>query len=354
MMRNWKTKIQFLGLSAFIFAGSVSSSVAQTPGNLIQQPSQQPQQQAQLQAQQQAPAGAAAPNPQQAMQPGGMGQVPFPPLEPAHQQYLERVLVAWENSTSGIERYQCKFARWEFDPTKNNDPRIFQSVATGVIRYLAPDKGMFQVEDIKFLKQKPDGKWAHEAIPDQFGEWWICDGTSVHLYDQTKKHVKKYPLPPNMQGAEVFNSPLPFVFGVKAQKIQERFWIRPLEPPTLPNGKPSQDVVVLEAYPKYQGDAVNYHHVTIELDVKTVLPTAIAVHLPNWTPQAPHREIFQFQEREVNGSLLAKINETVFRQSFIPKEPPKGWTVEEIPFVPEEDAQRVATPGGQQQNSLPR
>ena len=353
-MQNWKSLIKIVPILAFVFAGSVRDSLAQQPANVIQQPGQQAGQQPGQQAGGQPPMPAAGQMP--AVAGAQMGQAPFPSLTPDYQKYLDNVLAAWENSTKGIQRFQCKFSRWQYDPTKTNDPNAFYTAASGVLRYMAPDKGMFKVEDLRFRKQKADGKWGHEAIPDQFGEWWICDGESVHLYDQTQKHAKKYPLPPNMRGAEVFNSPLPFVFGVTAQKVNSRFWVRPLPPPPGPDGKPNDKVILLEAYPKNQADAMNYHHVSIYLDRQEVLPLGIVIFLPNWTPQPQndHKEVFEFRDREVNASLLAKFTEAVFRQNFIPIEPPKGWTVEEIPFVPDEDAQRVAAPAGQQQNQLPR
>lgn len=357
-MRNWKTILLFTALSTFVCAGLASNSLAQQPANMIQQPGQRAagQVQAPIAGQMQGaaptqavPINGAVQNPAAAPS-VPMGQAPFPALDPAHQKYLDEVLAAWENSTKGIDRFQCKFLRWQYDPTKTNDPSAFYTGATGILRYMAPDKGLFKVEELQFRKQKQDGTWGYEKIADQFGEWWICDGQSVHLYDQTQKVAKKYLLPPNMRGAEVFNSPLPFVFGVNAQKVNARFWIRPLQPP-------NNNVILLEAYPKHQSDAMNYHHVSVYLDRKEMLPVSIVIHLPNWTPQPQndHREVFEFRDREVNAGLLAKFTEAVFRQSFIPIEPPKGWTVQEVPFVPEDDeAQRVAAPAGQQQNQLPR
>ncbi len=362
-MQNWKHLVQLFSLLVVVFAGPVRHSLAQAPANMIQQPGQNPnganagQRPSPLAGQgQPAQNGGLAPTqatPNQAQAPvAQMGQAPFPPLAAAYQNYLDDVLARWEKSTAGIQRYQCKFSRWQYNAPQ--DPKVFETAGSGVIKYLAPDKGMFQVEELKIRKQKPDGTFGHEVIPGQYGEWWICDGECVHLYDQTQKIAKKYALPPNMRGAEVFNSPLPFVFGVNAQKVNARFWIRPLPPPPGANGQPNENVILLEAYPKFQADAVNYHHVSIYLDSKDYLPLAIIVCLPNWTPTAEHKEVFEFRDREVNTSLMAKINEAVFRQSFIPKEPPKGWTVEEIPFVPEEDGQRVAAPSDPQQNQLPR
>ncbi len=350
-MRNWKSIVQFMLLTPLVCAGLVSDSLAQQPPNMIQQPGQRP-----TQAPIPAPAQAATAQNPAAQNPAGvpgtpvapMGQAPFPPLAAEIQKYLNDVLAAWENSTKGIERFQCKFSRWQFDPAKTNDPAAFSTAASGVLRYLKPDKGLFKVEELLFRKQKPNGQWGYDKIPDQYGEWWICDGENVHLYDQTQKVAKKYPLPPNMRGAEVFNSPLPFVFGVDAQKVNSRFWVRPLQPP-------NNNVILLEAYPKHQSDAMNYHHVSIYLDRKDILPKSIVIYMTNWTPQPQNdfKEVFEFSDREVNAGLLAKLTEAVFRQSFIPIEPPKGWTVEEVPFVPEEEAQRVAVPAGQQQQ-LPR
>jgi TIGR03009 family protein len=334
------------------------SGMAQIAGNTIQQPHAQTANPA-------APMSVGGPTAPTTPQggtgnmPGGLGQAlpeapmgvaPFPPLDPALQQYLGNVLQYWQQSTAKIQRYQCKFTRWQYDPTKVNDPSQHHSIAKGVVRYMAPDKGMFQVEDIHFLKQQPDGKFTYEVVPGQYGDWWI-------LYDRTEKKAKKYMLPPSMQGAEVFNSPLPFVFGVDAEKIQARYWIRPLPPPVDKNGKQNDQIVLLEAYPKMQADALNYHHVTIYLDRNEFLPVAIDIALTQWTPTAPHREVFQFSEREVNLTLLEKINETLFRQAFIPREPPKDWTVEEVPFLAEEAPQeplRASNPNAPPPNALQR
>jgi hypothetical protein len=106
-----------------------------------------------------------------------------------------------------------------------------------------------------------------------------------------------------------------------------------------------------------QADALNYHHVTIYLDRNEFLPVAIDIALTQWTPTAPHREVFQFSEREVNLTLLEKINETLFRQAFIPREPPKDWTVEEVPFLAEEAPQeplRASNPNAPPPNALQR
>ncbi len=267
----------------------------------------------------------------------------FVPLSPESDRMLKSLLGKWQNATQGIERYKCDFLRWQFDMTKISDPKIYHTAARGVVRYMAPDKGMFRVDELKFVRKDPrdpQADWQLHADPEQFGEYWICDGNSVYLYDRTQKKATKYTLPPEMQGKQVFNSPLPFFFGVDAQKIEQRFWVNPL-PDAVVNEKP---VHVLDVYPKTQADAVNYHHVRVYLDQAESLPVAIEVCMPNWTEEKPNREFFEFRNRNTNWNLLDKIKEmSIFKEEFIPKEPPAGWQVEVKPYEPEAPA-RVANP----------
>jgi len=279
----------------------------------------------------------------------------FFPLPPEKDRMLKELLGKWQKATEGIERYKCDFLRWQFDMTKISDPKVFHTAASGVIRYMAPDKGMFRVNDLQFTRKDPrdpKAQWKLFKDPNQFGEYWICDGNSVYLHDRTEKKATKYMLPPEMQGKQVFNSPLPFFFGVDAQKIEQRFWVNP-----LPDGEfNNQPIHVLDVYPKTMADAVNYHHVTVYLDKKESLPVAIEVCMPNWTEQTPNREFFQFQNRATNWSLLDKIKDmSIFKEEFIPKDPPADWKVEVKPYEPEDAPApqgqavpaRVANPGYQ-------
>ncbi len=78
-----------------------------------------------------------------------------------------------------------------------------------------------------------------------------------------------------MRGNNIHLSPLPFLFGVKAKEIQDRYWVRPIAPPAG-----SQDVW-LETYPKRPDDAGNYSRVQIILDKNEVLPKGLVVFMPN-------------------------------------------------------------------------
>ena len=266
---------------------------------------------------------------------------PFPPLDARLQQYLEQVLGAWEKATSDIERFRCNFTRWEYDPT-NGPANTHYTWSRGILRYMKPDKGLFRVDDILFYKPSADnGQAKYEAIKDRFGDYWICDGKSIHIYERNEKKVKRYDLPPEMQGVGIYQSPLPFLFGVKSQEVQSRYWIRPVPPE---NG--SQTEVWLEAYPKGQADAANYQKVLVVLDAQEVLPKVLVVFDPNYTPQNPQRTVFEFTERERNWTLVDRINDIIkLNEEFIPAAPPKDWKIEVTPIQSQDAAPpRVANP----------
>lgn len=266
---------------------------------------------------------------------------PFPPLDARLQQYLEQVLGAWEKATSDIERFRCNFTRWEYDPT-NGPADAHYTWSRGVLRYMKPDKGLFRVDDILFYKPSPDnGQAKYEAIKDRYGDYWVCDGKSIHIYERNEKKVKRYDLPPEMQGVGIYQSPLPFLFGVKSQEVQTRYWIRPVPPE---NG--SQTEVWLEAYPKNQADAANYQKVLVVLDAQEVLPKVLVVFDPNYTPQNPQRTVFEFTDRERNWTFADRVNElNWFKEEFIPAAPPKDWKIEVTPIQSQEGGQpRVANP----------
>lgn len=253
---------------------------------------------------------------------------PFQALEPAHQQYLDKVLDVWEQRTAAVERYRCDFRRYEMDP--GVDQANAKSVAEGSLKFMQPDKGLFRVDKLAFhagLDENKAPKY-RENERQKFGEYWICDGEYVHILDRNEKKATKVQLPPEMRGQQIYLSPLPFLFGVKAAEIKTRYWIRPIIP--APQG--STDVW-LEAWPKRLDDAGNYSRVQIVLDRTDVLPKALIVLLPHWTPEQPHKEIYEFSNREVNWSLLDRIRDLgMFKEEFIPTTLPKDWTVVVQPY----------------------
>lgn len=281
-------------------------------------------------------------SPEQAVAAGEarVAQAPFEPLTAPQQQYLDTVLGVWERSTGEIEHYQCNFTRWQYDPTIDKDaPAVWDK---GILKYAKPDKGLFRVDERQSISKK--GPQPEYRASDQAGEYWICDGEYVHILDRDAKKAQKIQLPPMMRGQGIYLSPLPFLFGVKAIEIKQRYWIRPVKPPA------GSEDVWLEAYPKRSDDAGSYSRVQVVLDKDEVLPKALIVFLPHYRPEFPHREVYEFGERQKNLTLLNAIKQGLFMKDFIDTKLPADWQVIVEPYI---EPQEVApagqgSPGGTQ------
>jgi TIGR03009 family protein len=320
--------------------------------------------------------------------PNNGGQVvterPFPELAPQEQQYIDQLLKVWEEKTAGIDRFSADFLRWEYDShapgvaelaKKLGRSDIHVAAGKGVIRYQKPDKGLFRTD--KYFKSTgnagPNGDVELMEDKQNFGEYVICDGKNVWDYDRKEKICTRLELPPEMQGLGIMNSPLPFLFGVKADEIKARYWVRAISPGNQPNGQPYTDRYAVEAYPKYPVDAVNYHHVQIILDREQFLPFAMILYMPEWTDKSiqengvvieprDKRMFYQFDNRRANANIFQLLSEKLFLQEFIPTEPPADWKKNDIPYVPAGNpvsapnagGQRTANPGLPAGSSAPR
>lgn len=244
---------------------------------------------------------------------------PFPPLEPEHQKYLDDILKYWEKSSSAIQRYWCKFQRWEYDPVFGPKD-VHSTFSTGIIQYATPDKGLFKVE--KILHYSPPKKEGDEpkyvAHEGDFGDHWVCDGQSVFKYDYPRKQLIESKLPPELKGKAIADGPLPFLFGAKADKIKARYWVRVITP------SDAKGEYWLEAFPKYQSDAANFKKIEVIIDEADFLPKAIQVFLPGYDERAnPVRSVFMFADRKKNNHILDPLG--LFNKNFARPTLPKGW-----------------------------
>jgi TIGR03009 family protein len=271
---------------------------------------------------------------EQAVQAGvaQVAQQPFPPLDATKQQFLDSVLQVWEQRTADVQRYQCNFVRFQYDPTI--DPNNPATVDKGILKFAAPDKGLFRIDERQSISKK--GAQPEYLPSKQQGEYWICDGEYVHILDRNEEKATKIQLPPQMRGQAIYRSPLPFLFGVKADEVKQRYWIQPVNPP-----QGSSDVW-LEAYPKRADDEGNYSRVQVVLDRTDVLPKALIVFLPNFRAEQPHREIYEFNERQTDWSFLNALKQKLFMEEFIPTKLPSSWQVIVEPYIEPQDPAQPA------------
>ncbi len=266
------------------------------------------------------------------------------PLTPQELQHLDQVLIYWEKSTADITRFSSKFKRWQYNSNDNFVAQLAQqlgkdvrevptTISAGEVKYLAPDQGLFKIERLLSMTGQVNGKLPeYKEFPNRFGEWWLCDGKHVYDYDRTELRCTKHELPPDMKGSAILDSPMPFVFGVNAEKMKARYWMR-MKP------SPNNDIFVIEVHPKLQADAVNYDHVEVYLDRKQFLPSMVVKYNTEHIDEpgetfVDNREVFEFTDREKNATLLQKIDEAVWRKEFLPLDIPKDWKLVEVPYAP--------------------
>jgi len=228
------------------------------------------------------------------------------------------VLRAWEQRGETVETFECDFARLEYNPVfgpKDAPAHTDQ----GMLMYSAPDKGLFEVTG-----EVVDGR----LVKGQRAEKWVTDGKSIYAYDYQKRQVIEHPLPPEMQGKNIVNGPIPFLFGSKADDLKRRYWIRLITP------KEARSQTWLEVHPKYQEDASNYRRVDVILNNETMLPLAIQVHATN----GKNRTVYNFGKPLVNDPLR------IFKGDPFRGGTPFGWkrVVEQLPAT---QASNQSAPG---------
>jgi len=296
----------------------------------------------------------------QASGPAAPQRAPFPPLSAKDAQYLDSVLKYWEHSSSKINVYECNFTRWQYDPVfaRVINPKTGQlmakTIASGVIKFAAPDKGLYEVEkQYQIVPPRARGEQPTYAPAGELGlEKWICDGKAVFEFDYPRKRLVERPLPANMQGRAIAEGPLPFLFGAKVDQIKRRYWVRPLP---LPQGV--KDEYWIEAYPKRQQDAARYKKVEVILSKSPFLPKAIHIYDVNYDPRSnPVRSSFSFENRKVNPSeILQKLDVlNLFKKQFYRPDTPKGWNKVVLDLNDPGPEQRIVSPANRDTNRAQR
>ncbi|MEL7267114.1 MAG: TIGR03009 domain-containing protein, partial [Planctomycetota bacterium] len=271
---------------------------------------------------------------------GTTPQRPFPALNAQQQQYLQSILAQWESKSQETKTMTCNFQRFYYKPiqAKGSKNGVW-SVATGEIRYAAPDNGYFFVKDMVFFSGvEAGGKPKYAANPNDVGEYWVCTGDTLKSFDRVKKVCKVLQVPPQLRGQNIFESPLPFVFNLDAQRMQQRYWIQPLPPPAN-----NPNVIMVKAYPKRQADRGMYKWVQFAVDKRTFNPLELILADPNYDEKtAPNVQLYKFTDFKRNA-LLDKFAQ--WRNQFIQIMPPKDWQVV-TNTVPAPAPQSAAAPGG--------
>jgi TIGR03009 family protein len=182
---------------------------------------------------------------------------------------LQAILDAWEAESGKIQTLAGEHERYVYNITFET-----ATVASGKFFYAAPDRGRIDLEGVPPGKIDfgPTGpKKGASGVPFTYkadrNEIWVCTGKEVVTAVELDKTFQAFPLPPDMQGKNIINGPLPFLFGMKADEARRRFDLQ------LVNE--DANYATIRAIPRTQLDSQNYGKATIMLDKSRYLPFAV-------------------------------------------------------------------------------
>ena len=256
---------------------------------------------------------------------------PFPAQDAKVVADLNQILAAWEGHSQKTKTLETDFEHWHY-AIKDAPKGVHATKGNGILKYSNPDKGVFQVEELLYYQGPgPAGagpRYAFGVNPKtgkeiRLGPHWVCNGRELIEYDYKEEKCKIMMLPANMQGNAIVNSPLPFVFNLKADDLNRRYWLQ-LVPSKVPG------TYLINAFPKTQQDRSQYKLVQVMLDQQLNIHTLV-LYPPHFNDKtSPDYDVYQFKNVKRNsvGAAVAR-----FAKAFIPANPPKGWTItrEQLP-----------------------
>lgn len=210
-------------------------------------------------------------------------------IEPVSKE-LQAVLEAWERASSKVTRLQGDHTRYVYDVVFCTEKR-----ADGKFYYEAPDKGRIDISPVKYAKGEvskridPETGKPYTLAPDR-QERWVCSGREIIQINDSEKSYEVFPIPPQHQGANIMEGPMPFLFGMPAEKAKKRYALTLL--------RETPDEVRLKAVPRWQSDYNNYREADIILDktANRYLPKGVRLIDPSGNLET----VYTFRKIDVN------------------------------------------------------
>lgn len=236
------------------------------------------------------------PIPRQPAMPGPAPQVAMQPIPPG----MKQLLLDWEAKTDNIKSLSCPITRIEFDKVFATETR-----SKGKVFFENPDRGRIDFEPAdEALLMKPgrvDEKGKPYKVSPGASAKWICTGKMIYVLDVKNKSYDLIEIPPQMQGQNITRSPLPFIFGMKAQDAMQRFALRfgqfhnPQGNKVGANGKPLRPALHIIANPIDPNVAKEYIEAEIIVDAETFLP----MNLRTLDPAGNKETVYSFNQAEL-------------------------------------------------------
>lgn len=219
------------------------------------------------------------------------------PEQPSPQ--LWKLLTDWEQVSAAIKTLEGRHQRRIYDDTFK-----VEKLAQGVFWYAGPDKGRIDISEVKITPEmlaarndpsakveRDDTNKPYELKSDDQRRW-ICDGDKLFDIDDERKEARVTNLPPENRGANIMNTPLPFLFGMPPGDALKRYNIQIDDI----NDKANPPYALLTIYPRWPGDARNYKKAQVYLNTENYLPIAVKLIDPAETK----RTVYSFFDPKIN------------------------------------------------------
>lgn len=214
---------------------------------------------------------------------------------------LDALLKDWERKTAGIKTLHGVHTRKEFNTVFASEEQ-----SEGMFFFEAPDKGRIDIKGMTPEKGQISRKKDPQGNPYQIkpgrDQIWICNGQQILMVDPPQKQYERMPIPPEMQGNNIIRSPLPFLFGMKAEDMKRRFQMKWLK--EYPDG-----AVLIEVVPRTREDSQNYSKAYVKLNTTYYIPSDVQLADPGGTAFTEYH--FDMDKLKINQQGLKQV---LFRQ----------------------------------------
>ena len=199
---------------------------------------------------------------------------------------LDSLLKKWEVESAKIKTLHGNQTRTEVN-------RVFEveKVTSGPFFLETPDKGRIDMMAVKKINGNVGARKNAEGVPFKresgSSEKWICTGTAIWMLNEDDKTYQKEEIPEDQRGKNIVNSPLPFLFGMKADDAKKRF--------NMTLKAETKETATLLVEPKLSKDQQNYKIAQIKLNKKTFLPDKVQL-----LDQTGLEIIYEFEKVVIN------------------------------------------------------
>lgn len=209
---------------------------------------------------------------------------------------LEDLLREWEQKSSQIKSVHGTHVRTVYNLVFEEERR-----ASGTFFLRTPDMGRIDLVGTKPKSGEKSSRLGANGVPFRLqadnSERWICTGKEIVAINDEEKSYEVVPLPPETQGTNIVHSPLPFLFGMKAEEAKQRYRIK-----LHSNAK---DRAILVIFPRLPSDRQNYVEAWIILEKANYLPAAVKLY----DPTGKLETVYKFQANINDRSVWTKLGE---------------------------------------------